>query len=189
MPEVVMSGLRHITSVFNAISIAEGGIFRASDSGQAYDAGMNLLGVLGESSNTWPRARGAELVCSWHGKVSPPLCWDRFVNHEANVMLDFNGSGNVYQNNDPRYLLPIGSQGLQIDRIVIHDLKEYVDVCVVKASAAHPFLYRRGWVRTTALDDAIGRLANLSLKCERGEITLRIEGVASASGLATGKPP
>jgi hypothetical protein len=86
MPEVVTRGLRHITSVSNALLIAETGVFHSGCKAQSYDGGMNFLGVLGENSNTQPRERGAELLCSWIGKVSAPLLWDEPVTHEENKL-------------------------------------------------------------------------------------------------------
>lgn len=174
MLEEVTRGLRHITSVSNALSIAKTRIFQSNGAAQSYDGGMNFLGVLGEYSNTQPVARGAELICSWSGKVSAPLKWDRPIQHKADELLDFNGSGNFHQNNDPRYLLPIGSVGLRIDRIVIHDFKALVNVALAKESATHRFLYRRGWVRTSSLDAALLKLEDLNSECARGQITICI---------------
>jgi hypothetical protein len=175
MPEVVTRGLRHITSVSNALLIAETGVFHSGCKAQSYDGGMNFLGVLGENSNTQPRERGAELLCSWIGKVSAPLLWDEPVTHEENKLLDFNGSGNFRQNNDPRYLLPVGSVGLRIDRIVIHDLNALVDDAMSKASAVDRFLYQHGWLRTFSLDTVFRKLAELNCKCARGKVTISVQ--------------
>lgn len=169
-----MSGMRHITSARNALRIVEGGVFRPEGSAGSYDGGMNLLGVLGEYSNTQPKARGAELHCSWTGDVSGPHPWDAHVLQKPGVMLDYNGSGACFSNNDPRYLLPIGSEGLRVDRVEIQDLKSYFDFVVGEGDPFRRALYRRGWMRTTWLDTALAKLQMLNQKCARGEITVRV---------------
>lgn len=53
--------------------------------------------------------------CTWNGKVSIPLRYDVHEHDTPNVLFDFNGSGDHFPNNDPRYFLPYGSENLKID--------------------------------------------------------------------------
>ena len=43
------------------------------------------------------------------------------VKRQPNILYDYNGSGEHFQNNDPRYLLPIGSNGLLLNKIEFLD--------------------------------------------------------------------
>ena len=87
-----------------------------------YDAGMNFLGALGEHPNHQLSDRNVKIFCAWDGEVSQPLKWDDVgVKRQPNILYDYNGSGEHFQNNDPRYLLPIGSNGLLLNKIEFLD--------------------------------------------------------------------
>lgn len=165
-------GLRHITSVFNAFRIAEGREFHSSGSAQSYDGGMNFLGILGEQRNTAPAERGAELVCSWGGDVSDPLHWDVPYKRTPGTLLDYNGSGDVYQNNDPRYLLTVGSAGLIVNEVVVHDQKDLIDMVMGEAGGLKRLFYRLFSSRLEG--KAVNRLQELNRRCADGQVTLQI---------------
>lgn len=111
--------LNRITSPVIAMKmIKERTHFANYDDGH-YDAGMNFLGTLGENSNTYPTARGAIVEFEWEGNVSQPLKPSCTTHHTPNVLYDFNGSGEHFQNNDPRYFLPYGSDGLIIKKVTL----------------------------------------------------------------------
>ncbi|EKO3807989.1 hypothetical protein NTE05_005267 [Vibrio harveyi] len=111
--------LNRITSPVIAMKMIEERTHFANYDNGHYDAGMNFLGVLGENSNTHPTTRGAIVEFEWKGAVSNPLPPSCTVHHTPNVLYDFNGSGNHFQNNDPRYFLPYGSNGLVIKKVTL----------------------------------------------------------------------
>jgi hypothetical protein len=115
MPRII-----HITSPDRALNIINLGCYLTKNNPGHYDAGMNFLGVLGEYPNTQP-TRGAKIHCEWNGAVSAPLEYDSYNYHDPNVLFDFNGSGNHFPNNDPRYFLPYGSDGVIVRRIELED--------------------------------------------------------------------
>ncbi len=96
-----------------------------------YDAGMNFLGILGEYTNHQLQDKNAILICEWTGLVSDNLHYDFGVHKfKEGVLYDFNGSGEfdkdgkILPNNDPRYILSVGSTGLLIVDFDILDLDE-----------------------------------------------------------------
>lgn len=88
-----------------------------SDSLNGYDGGMNFLGVLGEVPNHQLHDRDVVISCEWSGKISPPLHHEAGRPYEPNILYDYNGSGFHFPNNDPRYILPIGSKGLVLNKV------------------------------------------------------------------------
>ncbi|SMY34016.1 hypothetical protein [Photobacterium andalusiense] len=114
-----MVELIHITSVKIAFDILESTRYKSMYEYGGYDGGMNFLGVLGENANTQPRARGVRLHFIWGGEVSEPVSYDAYGCNNANVLYDFNGSGNHFRNNDPRYFLPYRSEGLTVEKLEI----------------------------------------------------------------------
>lgn len=100
--------LRRITSPSIALEVIASGVFRSLNDVAPYDGGMNFFGVLGKTPNTQPK-KGARMHCKWYGPVSIPLPYGSHDYHAPNVLFDFNGSGQHYQDNDPRYFLPYGS--------------------------------------------------------------------------------
>lgn len=136
---------------------------------------MNLLGVLGETSNTCPLERGAELICTWTGLVSDPVRYDEYGVHTPNVLFDFNGSGPHHSNNDPRYFLPIGSQGIVLNSINITSnaalLEDWCDL-----QGGLPLrLYKVGWRHESLLDKALAEVEALNLACGQGTFKLIVE--------------
>lgn len=115
-----MTNLIHITSPDRALNIIFNGSYFTNKPFKNYDAGMNFLGELGEYANTQP-TRGSKIHCEWHGSVSKPLPYDAYDYHTPNVLFDFNGSGEHFPNNDPRYFLPYGSENLVIKSIELED--------------------------------------------------------------------
>lgn len=96
-----------------------------------YDAGMNFLGSLGEYPNHQLQEKKAILICEWKGLVSDNLPYDFGVKEfKEGVLYDFNGSGKFDKvgkklpNNDPRYILSVGSTGLLIVDFEILDFDE-----------------------------------------------------------------
>lgn len=85
------------------------GVFRTFNNVGGYDGGMNFCGVLGLVPNTQPVGEGAKLHCLWIGPISESLPPASYNYSTPNILYDFNGSGNHYQNNDPRWFLPYGS--------------------------------------------------------------------------------
>lgn len=118
-----MTKLIHITGPYSALRIMSQRAYASKKNYGSYDAGMNFLGILGEYENTQPK-RGVRIHCEWKGAVSSPLQHDEFNCHTPNTLFDFNGSGNHFPNNDPRYFLPYGSSGLIINKI---ELESAVD--------------------------------------------------------------
>lgn len=107
----------HITSPFKAINIAEKRRYKSLNEYGGYDAGMNFIGELGEYRNTQPKGRGAKLHVIWRGEISDPVQFDECNCNRPNVLYDYNGSGEHFPNNDPRYFLPYGSSGLRVTKI------------------------------------------------------------------------
>lgn len=101
--------LVHITSPEVGMEMIASGAYRSFNNFGHYDGGMNFCGVLGQVPNTHPKGQGARLHCKWDGPVSVPLPPAAYDYHTPNVLFDFNGSGQHYQNKDPRYFLPYGS--------------------------------------------------------------------------------
>ena len=129
-----MINLTRITSPVLALKMfKEKAYFQSYPQGH-YDAGMNFLGVLGQNSNTQPTKRGAKVYFDWDNttpsSVSPPLAPSVTKHHTPNVLFDFNGSGNHFPNNDPRYFLPYGSNGLILKKIELEP--NYDELQIVK---------------------------------------------------------
>lgn len=171
---MTISNLRHITSVSNAIAIAQTNMFANGKSIAHYDGGMNFLGVLGENSNTQPNARGAILVCSWDGAVSQPLRWDTYSVRTPGVLQDFNGSGEHFQNNDPRYLLPKGSTGLRLDQIIIEDYQQLIDLSITDAGFFLTTLYKKGWINKNLVDRTFDLVKDINKQAKHGRLSIRV---------------
>lgn len=124
-----IKNLKHKTSPAALLSIIHSKEFDPSRGPQEtlalnpynYDAGMNFLGILGEDHNHQLQDKTAILICEWNGLVSDNLPYEHGGREfKENVLYDFNGSGELDKNgkkltnNDPRYILSIGSTGLLI---------------------------------------------------------------------------
>lgn len=97
--------------------IDEGRFKPHSYSPHNYDGGMNFLGILGEVPNHQLHDRDAMILCTWNGRISDPLPYEAGRPYQANILYDYNGSGNHFQNNDPRYILSIGSKNLILNKV------------------------------------------------------------------------
>lgn len=93
-----------------------------------YDGGMNFLGTLGEVPVHELKNRSATLCFEWMGEISEPRDTYDIAGMKPNILYDFNGSGQHFDNPDPRYLLPVGSKGLILKHIVINDEDELLRI-------------------------------------------------------------
>jgi len=159
--------LRHKTTAIQALRIAVSRQFICEGrTPRHYDAGMNFLGDLGQVPNHHLDQKNVTLICTWAGAVSAPMPWEILSGRRPNVMCDYNGSGNHFQNNDPRYLLPMGSTGLLVNRI------EYTEEsCMTDA-----WLDLRGYryfrqLRTWYAKNAI---MALNAECAAGSVVLSV---------------
>lgn len=136
-----MTKLIHITSPERALNIIRMRTYSTNNNFGHYDAGMNFLGVLGEYSNTQP-TRGAKIYCEWHGATSNPLPFSAYDCHVPNILYDFNGSGNHFYNNDPRYFLPYDSNGVVVKKIELEkefDEKALINYWAKMQGGFYPF--------------------------------------------------
>ena len=120
--------LKHKTFLYNALSILQTNTFYTESSLRGghdeslcsyyYDAGINFLPNKGEVSNHLISDRNSYLIFSYSGRKSDVLpAEDGVKAKEPNILYDYNGSENKFNNNDPRYLLRFGSEGLKLIRI------------------------------------------------------------------------
>lgn len=172
-----MIPLIHITSPENALSIVHKKSYLSMKTPGSYDAGMNFLGVLGESGNTRP-TRGAEIHCEWHGNVSAPLPFNAGNPQTKNLLFDFNGSGKYHINTDPRYFLCYGSTHLIVKKIVLE--KEFNQASLVQWYALFkggifPFLHRYKFCFTYLLKRAINDLSTVNKQLTSQNVTISIQ--------------
>ena len=179
-----LKNLRHITSADAALAIIFTRTYRTSFEFGHYDGGMNLLGVQGEFSNSlyYTRApgqehtRAAELVCSWDGLVTQPMTiLDPGARRQLNTLFDYDGSGPHFRNNDPRYILPLGSEGIRVDQLVIHHERCFIEALYAKARGFKGWAHRHGRFRQHLADQAQDALNQINTACARGEVTLKID--------------
>lgn len=170
-----VGNLRHITSVHNAMSIAVNKTYQNGMNVGHYDGGLNILGVLGEYPNTQPVGRGAELIFSWSGLVSEPLPHDAYDCFSPNVLFDFNGSGDFYKNNDPRYFLPIGSKGISLDYILINDVQSLIELIACKSGGVKRKVMEKNWFYMPWLQPIFDQVRDINLDCARGKIKIEIK--------------
>ena len=120
--------LKHKTFFYNSLSILQDKIFYTEASlrggndekicSNYYDAGINFLPNKGEVNNHQIRNRDSYLIFNYSGAISNILRPEEGVyEKKANILYDYNGSQDFFENNDPRYLLRFGSKGLQLIRI------------------------------------------------------------------------
>jgi len=142
-----------------------------------YDAGMNFLGVLGEYANTQP-TRGSKIYLKWHGKVSDPLPYYSYNYHTPNILFDFNGSGNHYPNNDPRYFLPYGSTGLVVKKIELEgwfDEEDLVEWWLQFKGRLYSFFHDFKVLKPYLVKRALEHLREVNEKLALDEVTISIK--------------
>jgi hypothetical protein len=167
--------LTHITWPLAALKIATTHTFLSPHNPGGYDGGMNFLGMLGEAGNTQPSGRGATLVCSWMGKVSAPLPHDAYGASTPDVLYDFNGSGEHFANNDPRYFLPFDSAGLVLDEVHFDSYDALLEGWCYLRGGLYAWLYEKGLFRSLLLQRARKDVAKLNGNCRRGVIQLAVQ--------------
>jgi hypothetical protein len=159
--------IRHKTTPYAALNIA---ICRQFDcSGRSlgnYDGGMNFLGSLGEVNNHDLHKKTATLSCTWNGKVSAPLPYEACSERQPNLLCDYNGSGNHFTNNDPRYLLPLGSHGLILNSIDWEDEAEMLEAWLN--------LKNYKWFRNWRYGQARKAIRHLNAECAKGAVKLQV---------------
>ncbi|TPH27812.1 hypothetical protein [Haemophilus haemolyticus] len=120
--------LKHKTFFYNSLSILRDKTFYTEASlrggndekicSNYYDSGINFLPNKGEVNNHEIGNRDSYLIFNYSGKISNILPPEAGVyEKEANILYDYNGSQDFFENNDPRYLLRFGSKDLQLIRI------------------------------------------------------------------------
>jgi hypothetical protein len=166
--------LRHITSPYAAVQIANSGMFLSFNNPGHYDCGMNFLGVLGEYSNTQPKYRGATLLCTWTGEVSPPLHYEFRPHNLPNVLYDFNGSGKHFRNNDPRYLLPYESRGLVLNEINFDSENDLVPLWLANQKWFVKVFCKIGLTNQWQLKRARHFTNELNKKCRNGKVLIDV---------------
>lgn len=62
------------------------------------------------------------------GEISEPRDTYDIAGMKPNILYDFNGSGQHFDNPDPRYLLPVGSTGLILKHVVIDNEDELLRI-------------------------------------------------------------
>jgi hypothetical protein len=120
--------LKHKTFFDNSLSILRDKIFYTQASLRGgndeklcscyYDSGINFLPNKGEVNNHQIGDRDSYLIFNYSGRISnilPPEAGG--YEKAANILYDYNGSQDLFENNDPRYLLRFGSKDLQLIRI------------------------------------------------------------------------
>lgn len=168
----------HITSPARALNIISTGYYLTKNNPGHYDAGMNFLGILGEYSNTQP-TRGARIHCEWNGKVSNPLRYDAAANsyHQPNVLFDFNGSDNHFPNNDPRYFLPYGSEGVIVHKIELeddYDQEEFILQWSKNKGGLYLFLYNFKIFHSFLLKQALNSLQEVNEMLSAEQVTISV---------------
>lgn len=164
-----VSNLIHITSPRNALLIARNKEFRSFNNPRHYDAGANFLSTLGEQANTQPVGRGAKLSCTWTGLVTNPLPNDAYDVHTPNILHDFNGSGAIFRNEDPRYFLPYESDGLILNSIEIQGDDQLETAWLSLQVGFFTKLFCRN-----PLAKARAELKELNTACASGKILLNV---------------
>lgn len=71
------------------------------------------------------------------GEISEPRDTYDIVGMKPNILYDFNGSGQHFDNPDPRYLLPVGSTGLILKHVVIDDEDELLRIWCLRRNIYH----------------------------------------------------
>ncbi|MBS7809272.1 hypothetical protein [Variovorax sp. PCZ-1] len=164
---MTVKNLRHKTCPTAALEIITSRQYHCKDRNiLGYDAGMNFLGELGELNNHGLHHKTVTLICSWDGLVSGPMPWKNLSSRQANLLCDYNGSGNHFQNNDPRYFLPIGSDGLTLNAI------EFTDESAILYAWLDLKRYQR--FRSWRMGQARRTIAALKKECESGTIRIKV---------------
>ena len=175
---LIISSLRHRLYPWVALVVSTSGIFHTGGRGKNYDAGANFLGVLGQQANHQIDDRTATLVCKWSGLVTCPLPYDANDVHTPNVLHDFNGSGDHFSNNDPRYFLPNESSGLVLEGIEFDNDDELLKGWCLSRNRFFHWLYglknRPKWITRRLLLAAKHQVKDINAACKAGKITLRI---------------
>lgn len=170
--------LRHRTYPRLAFIVATSGVFHTGGHDKNYDAGANFLGVLGQKANHQIGDRTATLVCTWCGSVTNPLPYDAYDVHTPDVLHDFDGSGNHFDNEDPRYFLPNGSSGLVLEGIEFDGNSELLEGWCLFRSGVFSCLFnlakRPEWVTRCLLFAAKRQVTAINSACKAGKIRLRI---------------
>lgn len=169
-----VTNLKHITHPRVALLIAISREFRSPNNPGSYDGGANFLGVLGQTGNTQPMGCGATLTCTWAGQVSDPLRYDAYGYDTPEVLFDFNGSGPHFTNNDPRYFLPYGSNGLVLDSIKFDDEASLLMGWCYLSGGLYAWAYERNWFRNLLLAKARKAVERLNAACKTGQVLLSV---------------
>lgn len=167
--------ITHITSPYAALKIITGRKFLSCNNYHSYDGGMNFIGVLGQNTNTRPRHHGAKVHCTWVGLVSEPVSWNQYHCDEPNVLYDFNGSGDHFQNNDPRYFLPYRSSGLVVNHIEFDDERESLESYISLQDGLGAWLYWHYILRAHLRHLSSRHVSDLQKEMAEGHIKLSIE--------------
>lgn len=174
----VVPKLRHRLYPRLAFVVATSSVFHTGGHGKNYDAGANFLGVLGQQANHQIDDRTATLVCTWSGLVTDPLPYDARDVHTPDVLHDFDGSGNHFGNNDPRYFLPNGSSGLVLEGIEFDSDDELLKGWCLFRKGVACWLYtlknRPEWITSCLLCAAKRQVTSINSACKTGKIKLRI---------------
>ena len=141
-----------------------------------YDGGMNFLGTLGVPVHQISD-RSATLCFEWKGEVSIPRSTYDIADMKPNVLYDFNGSGQHFDNPDPRYLLPIGSTGLILKHVVIDDEDELLRIWCLRRN-----IYRRKYrllknipiLRDVLLHRAWQEIYRINEECRKNTFVISI---------------
>lgn len=172
-----MTNLIHITSPDRALNIIFNSSYSTNKPSKNYDAGMNFLSELGEYKNTQP-TRGCKIHCEWHGCVSKPLPYDAYDYHASNVLFDFNGSGEHFPNNDPRYFLPYGSEKLVIKNIElesIFDEEVLIEKWLEIKGGAYPYLQKFKFLKSYLLKQALNYLQEVNEELASEVVTISVQ--------------
>lgn len=149
-----------------------------------YDGGMNFLGLLGEVPVHELGNRSATLCFEWKGEISEPRDTYDIVGMKPNILYDFNGSGQHFDNPDPRYLLPVGSTGLILKHVVIDDEDELLRIWCLRRNIYHSkyrllknipilrdVLLHRAWQEIYRINEMCRKIPfEISICCSRKEI-------------------
>ncbi len=142
-----------------------------------YDGGLNFLGVLGQVKVHEIENRTATLCFEWKGAVSEPKAKDDYKDLKPNVLYDFNGSGNHFDNPDPRYLLPVGSSGLILKSIVIDDENELLRHWLLRKGfyyRTYQWIKKMPLIRNYLLSKAWHEIYELNKLCRAGTFVISI---------------
>ena len=142
-----------------------------------YDGGMNFLGTLGEVPVHQISDRSATLCFEWKGEVSIPRSTYDIADMKPNVLYDFNGSGQHFDNPDPHYLLPVGSTGLILKHVVIDNEDELLRIWCLRRN-----IYRRKYrllknipiLRDVLLHRAWQEIYRINEECRKNTFVISI---------------